>query len=642
MQSDGVVHGAVEVVGVPFRRTRAPADKLVAHARRVVRLGSRLAVEHELRLGVAAAMRVERDVMTLFDMGPQHDIRVGVVGERVFRHQLAGILCLRRFFGGVPTRDALRGGKRQRDVGGAHRLARADGLGYGDATLIVHELHVVRADEHRVYRDGLGLADGSGTGREVSRGAALRQRPAHELGAGFLGGCRSVQRLPVFYLLLGYDRALGVEELIRGNRRSSFARDDVDGEVSCLNRGVGAHVGGDLFGSGSFAIHVVDINLLALHARVTERDDDLLVGLNLVVVLVGQRDVDCLEAADFFAIGVRALFNGVSHRAGVDRGGLQLDAFGQRARRGGYVNRHAVGLGVELRCRILRTVFRFLNICLIIFSCFGRGSFVFGPDGVEGRVPHARVLIGGLVDACAGGVSARVSRPADEGVAVSAHRVVGQRDRRPVGDLQGLRSSICAVRVEREHVRAGIHAHAVDGVCDAGGLVDELNGGRAALQTCGDGVLVEHRVRRAVVGHLAAFHDVGDRDGRVARNPIVVLGAVGAGEQRAAALAGVERERVLDGSACLLEGPRVARVGNAFADSGNRDSVEAHDRRQQQRRQRLSCGGRPPLLRTCSHPFHGDPHLSSVSAAFAAQLSQRARYAFHMIGTPRDDSPRLS
>ena len=465
----------------------------------------------------------------------------------------------------------------------------------------------MRADEHRVHRNGLGLVDDSGTRREVSRDAALRQRPAHELGAGLLGGRRSVQRLTVFHLLLGNDRALGVEEPVGGDCRSALARDDVDGEVSCLDRGGSAHVGGDLFGSGSFAVHVVDVYLLALHARVAERDDDLLVGLNLVAVFVGQRDVDCPETVDFLALGLCALLDGRGHRAGVDRGGLQLDAFGQRARGGRYVNRHAVGLGVELHRRIFRTVCRFLDICRVIFSCFGSGSLVLGPDGVEGRVPHARVLVAGLVDARAGGVSVCVGRPADEGIAISAHRVVGQRDRRPTGDLQGLCGGIRAVRVKRKRVRAGVHTHAIGGIRGAGGPVDELHGGRSALQARGDGVLVEHRVRRAVVGHLAAFDDIGDCNRRIARGPLVVLGAVGAGEQRAAALASVERERILERAACLLERPRAARVGDAFADSGDRDAVEAHDCRQQQGCQRLTCGGCPPLLRTCSHPFHGDP-----------------------------------
>ena len=435
IQRDGIVYRAVEVVGAPLRRARTPTEELVAHARRVVRLGSRLAVEHELRLDVASALRVERDVVSLFDMGPQHDIRIGIVGKRVFRHQLACILRFRRFFGGIPARDALRGGKGQRDVGGVHRLARADSLGHRNAPLVVHELHVVRAGKHRIHRNGLGLANGSGAGREVHRGAVLRQRPAHELGAGLLGGRRSVQRLPVLDLLLGHDRTLGVEELVRGNCRGGFARNDVDGEVSCLNRGVGTHIGGDLFGSGSFVVHVVDVYLLASHARVAKRDDDLLVGLNLVAVFVGQRDVDCHEAADFLALGFGALLNGGSHRAGVDRGGLQLNALGQRARGSGHVNRHAVGLGVELHRRVLCTVCRFLNICRVIFSRFGRCGFVLRPDGVEGRVPHARVLVAGFVDARAGGGSIRVSRPADEGVAISAHRVVGQRDRRAGGDL---------------------------------------------------------------------------------------------------------------------------------------------------------------------------------------------------------------
>ena len=579
IQRDGIVYRAVEVVGAPLRRARAPTEELVAHARRVVRLGSRLAVEHKLRLDVASALRVERDIVPFFDMGPQHDVRVGIVGKRAFRHKLAGILRFRRFFGGIPARDALRGGKGQRDIGGVDRLARTDGLGHGDAALVVHELYIVRAGKHRIHRNSLGLTDGSGTGREVRRGAALRQRPAHELGAGLLRGRRSVQRLPVLDLLLGDDRTLGVKELVSGNCRSGFARDDVDGEVSCLDRGIGVHVGGDLFGSGSFVVHVVDVYLLALHARVAKRDDDLFVGLNLVAVFVGQRDVDCHEAADFLALGFGALLNGGSHRAGVDRGGLQLNALGQRARGSRHVNRHTVCLGIELHRRILCTVCRLLNICRVIFSRFGRGSFVLRPDSIEGRVPHARVLVAGFVDARAGGVSVRVSRPTDEGVAISAHRVVGQRDLRSAGDLQGLGSGVRAVRVKRERVRAGVHTHAVGSIRGAGGLVDELHGGRAALQACGDGVLVEHRVRRAVIGHLAAFDDVGDRDGRIARDPLVVFGAVGAGEQRAAALACVERGRVLDGAACLLERPRAARVGNAFADSGNRNTVEAHDRR---------------------------------------------------------------
>ena len=188
LQRQRILHFLGEVIFRCF--IDIPAVKLIARARRR-RFSHCMVSVHEYRRGIASAVRLEGNPVSLFHLGIQIDVRF-IHRDRIV-HRFARVFGIR-----IPSGNRMLAVHSEADVVRAHRFARLRFLRGDNASAVIMEEHVINLLELRIQVNRFILF----SYRLLAEGRELRSRlrkPADKLLAIFRRRVRRrIQRIVIF------------------------------------------------------------------------------------------------------------------------------------------------------------------------------------------------------------------------------------------------------------------------------------------------------------------------------------------------------------------------------------------------------------------------------------------------------------